>query len=151
MSDPNSAATWAVAGSAITFALTVILVACHLIPVASTLVVGTRIEGAVIFVLACFWAAIVAIVTNASNALGVSDDSSNQVKNGNLYYFSYVCAYERSTRRAAFDALSHACCFLFLVRFPSCAFDLQVGRILHEHCLADQLPQVELRVGRGRL
>jgi hypothetical protein len=96
MSDPNSAATWAVAGSAITFGLTVILVGCHLVPVASTLVVGTRIEGAVIFVLACFWAAIVAIVTNASNALGVSDDSSNQVKNGNLYYFSYVGAYERS-------------------------------------------------------
>lgn len=91
MEDPNSAATWAVAGSAITFALTVILVACHLLPIASTLVVGTRIEGGVIFVLACFWAAIVAIVTNAGNSLGVSDDNANnQVKNGNLYYFSYV-------------------------------------------------------------
>ena len=99
MSDPNSAATWAVAGSAITFALTVILVACHLIPVASTLVVGTRIEGAVIFVLACFWAAIVAIVTNASNSLGVSDDSNNQVKNGNLYYFSYVRILGKKRRR----------------------------------------------------
>ena len=91
MEEPNSAATWAVAGSAITFALTVILVACHLLPIASTLVVGTRVEGIVIFVLACFWAAIVAIVTNAGNSLGVSDDNANnQVKNGNLYYFSYV-------------------------------------------------------------
>lgn len=110
MEDPNSAATWAVAGSAITFALTLVLVACHLLPVASTLVVGTRIEGAVIFVLACFWAAIVAIVTNAGNSLGVSDDAgaNNQVKNGNLYYFSYVRA--AAKRR-------HICALLY--RYPS--------------------------------
>jgi hypothetical protein len=70
--------------------VTALIVGAHLFPVASTLVVGTKLEGIVIIVLTAFWAATVSIVTNASNGLGVSEDASNQVLNGNLYYFSWA-------------------------------------------------------------
>jgi hypothetical protein len=88
--NPSSEAKWAVACSAVTFAVTALIVGAHLFPVASTLVVGTKLEGIVIIVLTAFWAATVSIVTNASNGLGVSEDASNQVLNGNLYYFSWA-------------------------------------------------------------
>jgi hypothetical protein len=70
--------------------VTALIVGAHLFPIASTLVVGTKLEGIVIIVLTAFWAATVSIVTNASNGLGVSEDASNQVLNGNLYYFSWA-------------------------------------------------------------
>lgn len=65
------------------------MVAAHLVPLASTIVIGTRFEGIIIFMLACFWAATVSIVTNASNGLGVSNDSRNQVVNGKFSRASY--------------------------------------------------------------
>jgi hypothetical protein len=86
-----------VGSSAVTFALTALVVACHLSPITSSLFVGTRAEGILILILAAFWAATVSIVTNASNNLGVSDEGignadfqANQVLNGNLYYFSWA-------------------------------------------------------------
>lgn len=92
MDDPTPASRWAIACSAVTFSFTVIVVLAHVMPLLSTFVVGTRAEGLLIFVLACFWAAEVAIVTNAGNGLGVSSDrtAKNQVLNGNLYYFSWA-------------------------------------------------------------
>jgi uncharacterized membrane protein YjdF len=87
---PSSEAKWAVACSAVTFAVTALIVGAHLFPVASTLVVGTKLEGIVIVVLTAFWCATVIIVTNASYGLGVSEDASNQVLNGNLYYFTAI-------------------------------------------------------------
>jgi hypothetical protein len=61
-------------------------------PVASTIIVGSQAEGVIIIVLVAFWAATVSIVTNTSNALGVSEalGPTNQVLNGNLYYFSWA-------------------------------------------------------------
>jgi hypothetical protein len=89
----DAATNWTVAGSAITFAFTLIVVVCHLIPIASTVIVGTRVEASIIFVLICFWAAIVAVITDPVNNLGVDEDGTDQVINGNLYYFSYVVSY----------------------------------------------------------
>jgi hypothetical protein len=88
--DPSSEAKWAVACSAVTFAVTALVVGAHLSAIASTLIVGTKLEGCLVIILTAFWAATVSIVTNASNGLGVSEDASNQVLNGNLYYFSWA-------------------------------------------------------------
>jgi len=88
--DPGAASKWAVTCSIISFVLAALIVIAHLIPIASTMVVGTRLEGVLSLVLAAFWAATVAIVTNANNDLGVSDNATNQVQNGNLYYGSWA-------------------------------------------------------------
>ena len=62
-----------------------------MVPFCSTVVVATRAEGAIIFLLACFWTATVVIVTNPNNGLGASTaELNNQVSNGNLYYFSWA-------------------------------------------------------------
>lgn len=87
---PTSEAKWAVACSAVTFAVTALVVLAHLHAVASTLIVGTKLEGVIVIIMTAFWAATVSIVTNASNGLGVSEDTTNQVLNGNLYYFSWA-------------------------------------------------------------
>mmetsp|Transcript_26670 Transcript_26670/g.37586 ORF Transcript_26670/g.37586 Transcript_26670/m.37586 type:complete len:326 (+) Transcript_26670:202-1179(+) len=79
---------WAIACSAITFALTFVVVLMHVSSIASVFIVGTKLEGAVCIILAAFWAATVAIVSDSSNDLAV--DSAGQVKNGNLYYFSWA-------------------------------------------------------------
>ena len=59
---------------------------------ATSIFVGTRLEGILSLVLAAFWAATVAIVTNASNGLAVAEESvlNNTVLNGNLYYGSWA-------------------------------------------------------------
>jgi hypothetical protein len=85
---------WAIACSAITFAITLIVVGMQLHPVGSSLIVGTRIEGILILVLTAFWAATVSIVSDARNGLAVSSVDGS-VTNGNLYYFSwagFVCS-----------------------------------------------------------
>ena len=60
----------------------------HLAPVYSTLIIGSKIEGLIILILTAFWAATVSIVTNTNNDLGAVMSDTNQVSNGNLYYFS---------------------------------------------------------------
>ena len=65
----------------------------HLIPLASIFVVGTKIEGSLIFVLTLFWAATVSVISDARHGLAVNDQGV--VANGNLYYFTwagFVCA-----------------------------------------------------------
>ena len=79
---------WAVACSACTFAFTSIMVLLQLHPVTSLFVVGTRIEGILCIILLAFWAATVAIVSDASHGLAVNQDGA--VQNGNLYYFSWA-------------------------------------------------------------
>lgn len=79
---------WAVACSAITFAFTTIMVLLQLHPVSSMFVVGTKIEGIICIILLAFWAATVAIVSDASHGLAVNEDGA--VQNGNLYYFSWA-------------------------------------------------------------
>lgn len=79
---------WAVACSAITFAFTTVMVLMQLHPVTSLFVVGTKIEGIVCIILLAFWAATVAIVSDATHGLAVNEDGA--VQNGNLYYFSWA-------------------------------------------------------------
>ena len=90
MEDPNKAAQWAVISSAITFTVTALVVLLHLAPAYSSFFVGTKVEGLIVFVMAGFWTATVSIVTNTSNELGVVKSDTNQVYNGNLYYFSWA-------------------------------------------------------------
>ena len=90
LEDANSAAKWAVACSAITFSVTALVLLAHMIPVASTIVVGSKIEGLLTFLLMGFWTATVSIVTNTDNDLGAVQSDTNQVNNGNLYYFSWA-------------------------------------------------------------
>lgn len=79
---------WAIACSAITFSLTLLMVLGHLFSMGAVIVVGTKIEGALCIILTAFWAATVAIVSDSSNFLAV--DADGQVSNGNLYYFSWA-------------------------------------------------------------
>ncbi|KAI2501741.1 hypothetical protein MHU86_12747 [Fragilaria crotonensis] len=85
---------WAIACSAITFGVSVIVVALQLHPIGASLIVGTRVEGVIILILTAFWAATVSIVSDTRNGLAV-DNLTGSVTNGNLYYFSwagFVCS-----------------------------------------------------------
>ena len=86
----SSASRYAVACSAVTFALTLCVVLAHLSPVSSTLFVGTKVEGVVTIVLVAFWAAIVAVNTDADLDLAPPSADSNSVQSANLYYFSWA-------------------------------------------------------------
>ena len=68
---PESDIKWAVACSSITFGCSAVVVLAHLITFLGSIFVGTRIEGVLTFILAGFWAATVAIVTSASNGVGI--------------------------------------------------------------------------------
>lgn len=89
----KSAGNWTIACSAITFSVTLIVVLMHLNSVTSIIFVGTKIEGVICFILAIFWIATVAVVTDSRHGLAVDDNGA--VDNGNLYYFSwggFVCS-----------------------------------------------------------
>lgn len=79
---------WAVGCSVVSLLIAGVVTAMHLHALASSMIVGTKIEGVLAIVLAASWAACVAVVTNASNGLGIEND--NTVKNANLYYFSWA-------------------------------------------------------------
>eukprot|EP00529_Nitzschia_sp_RCC80_P027108 CAMPEP_0113452944 /NCGR_PEP_ID=MMETSP0014_2-20120614/7106_1 /TAXON_ID=2857 /ORGANISM="Nitzschia sp." /LENGTH=286 /DNA_ID=CAMNT_0000344329 /DNA_START=195 /DNA_END=1055 /DNA_ORIENTATION=- /assembly_acc=CAM_ASM_000159 len=83
-------ARWAVFCSAFSFAITGVVVLMHLHPLFSVWVVGTKLEGLMTIVLAAFWAATVAVVSNASTGLAVDASKDNTIVNGNLYYFSWA-------------------------------------------------------------
>lgn len=85
----TSANRYIVACAVVTFILTAIIVACHMSPVASTIFVGTKVEGIVTIVLVAFWTAIVAVNTSAGDSLGAIGSGSDAVQSGNLYYFSW--------------------------------------------------------------
>uniref|UniRef100_A0A7S3DV48 Uncharacterized protein n=1 Tax=Entomoneis paludosa TaxID=265537 RepID=A0A7S3DV48_9STRA len=90
MEDPNGASKWAVTCSAITFSVTALVALVHLAPVYSSLIIGSKIEGLIILIMTGFWAATVSIVSNTNNDLGAVKSDTNQVSNGNLYYFSWA-------------------------------------------------------------
>jgi glucan phosphoethanolaminetransferase (alkaline phosphatase superfamily) len=79
-----------VACASITFAVTTLATAAQLHPLGSSLFVGTMIEGIVAIVLIAFWTAIVAINTDAGDALVGSGTASGAALNANLYYFSWA-------------------------------------------------------------
>ena len=64
------------------------MVLAQLHPVSSLFVVGTKVEGILCIVLLAFWAATVAVVSDARKGLAVNEDG--EVTNGNLYYFSWA-------------------------------------------------------------
>jgi hypothetical protein len=90
----TSDAKWAVACSAITFALTSIMVLMQLHPVSAVLVTNNKLEGVICIILVAFWSGIVSIVSDAENNLAVRSSNNNEcnntVLNGNLYYFSWA-------------------------------------------------------------
>lgn len=92
--DPNyntqskSAEKWSVFCSASTFTLTLIAIVAHLHATASVLFVGQKAEGILSLILAIFWMATVAVVTDSRYGLAV--DEYGAVQNGNLYYFSWA-------------------------------------------------------------
>ena len=90
MEDVNTAAKWAVACSAFTFSVTAVVLMTHLVPVTATIMIGSKLEGLITFVLVGVWTATVSIVTNTENSLGAVQSNTNQVSNGNLYYFSWA-------------------------------------------------------------
>lgn len=79
---------YAVACCIILFLLSMMVVFLHTRPVLSSLILGTKIEGGIIFVLLAFWSALVAIVSDTRH--GLATDSSGSISNGNLYYFSWA-------------------------------------------------------------
>merc|ERR1711915_838289 len=84
----SSSHTWSVTCSAITFALSAIVVVMQLHPIGSSLFVGTKVEGGIIIILVVFWIATVTVISDARNNLAVGKDGA--VSNGNLYYFSWA-------------------------------------------------------------
>jgi hypothetical protein len=60
----------------------------HIVPVASTFIVGTVMEGLLSLILVGFWAATVAIVTKTSNELAFV--SASREMNANLFFFSWA-------------------------------------------------------------
>jgi len=88
----ESSKKWAVACSAITFGITLLVICMHLNPVTSLFIVGTKLEGILCVILVAFWAATVSTVTDDS---GIAMTSTGAVGNGNIYYFSwagFVCS-----------------------------------------------------------
>lgn len=84
---------WAVACSAITFALTFIVVLMHWSAFFAPHIVGTQVEGFLCVILFAFWVSVVTIVSDSRNGLAV--DQEGTVSNANLYYFSwagFVCS-----------------------------------------------------------
>jgi len=79
---------YAVACCVLLFLLSMIVVFLHTRPLLSIVIVGTKIEGGIIFVLLTFWSALVAIVSDTRH--GLATDSSGSISNGNLYYFSWA-------------------------------------------------------------
>lgn len=90
LADVNSAAKWAVSCSALTFSVAALVVLAHLIPISAQILVGSKGEGLLTLILVGFWTATVSIVTNTDNDLGAIQSDTNQVSNGNLYYFSWA-------------------------------------------------------------
>lgn len=84
----KSAEKWSVFCSAMTFALTLVVVIAHFNATASILFVGQKAEGVLCLILAAFWVATVAVVTDSRHGLAV--DEYGAVQNGNLYYFSWA-------------------------------------------------------------
>lgn len=79
---------YAVACCVLLFLLSMMVVFLHTRPLLSSVIVGTKIEGGIIFLLLTFWSALVAIVSDTRH--GLATDSSGSISNGNLYYFSWA-------------------------------------------------------------
>jgi len=84
----KSAQNWSLFCSITTFLVTLTIVSMHLHPIASILIVGTKIEGGITILLSIFWVATVSVVTDSRRGLAV--DEFGAVANGNLYYFSWA-------------------------------------------------------------
>lgn len=70
--------------------MTAVVVLVHLVPVTSAIFVGSLVEGLLALLMVGFWTATVSIVNNTDNDLGTIQSDTNQVSNGNLYYFSWA-------------------------------------------------------------
>eukprot|EP00525_Craspedostauros_australis_P011792 CAMPEP_0198121488 /NCGR_PEP_ID=MMETSP1442-20131203/32297_1 /TAXON_ID= /ORGANISM="Craspedostauros australis, Strain CCMP3328" /LENGTH=321 /DNA_ID=CAMNT_0043780305 /DNA_START=211 /DNA_END=1176 /DNA_ORIENTATION=+ len=87
----DSNARWTIACASISFAISLVVTALHLHSVYSSLIIDTRLEGALILMLATFWAATVSVVSDANGGLVTDDgDDNTTIVNANLYYFTWA-------------------------------------------------------------
>jgi len=79
---------YALACSVILFIFSTIVVILHTRPLISSLILGTTIEGIIVFILMALWSILVAIVSDTRH--GLATDANGSISNGNLYYFSWA-------------------------------------------------------------
>ncbi|KAI2501743.1 hypothetical protein MHU86_12749 [Fragilaria crotonensis] len=84
---------WAVICSILSFCVSLGVVAMHFSPVLAVILTGSRLEGAVCFIMVALWSSLVAVISGSHNGLAVDNEGS--VAFGNLYYSGwggFVCA-----------------------------------------------------------
>lgn len=84
---------FAVICSIISFCVSLCVVAMHFSPGFAAILVGSKWEGAVSFIMVALWSALVAVISDPNNGLAVDNEGS--VVFGNLYYCGwggFVCA-----------------------------------------------------------
>jgi len=79
---------WAVICPAVNLSLSGLVVLMYLIPPLRRIIEGSKIEGLLILIMVGWWAAGVAIITDAKR--GVAVDQNGSVSNGNVYYFGWA-------------------------------------------------------------
>ena len=75
--------------SAVSAVVGAVLSAVHMSPVASSIVIGTPIEGVLALLLDIFWGCTVGVVNKSDDDQMFTNGAS--VRNANLYYFSWAC------------------------------------------------------------
>lgn len=75
--------------SALSAVVGAIISAVHMSPVASSIAIGTPIEGVLVLLLDIFWGCTVGVVNKSDDDRMFSNAAS--VRNANLYYFSWAC------------------------------------------------------------
>ncbi|GAX13752.1 hypothetical protein FisN_30Lh038 [Fistulifera solaris] len=86
---PDSEVKWAVACSSLTAVVGAVISAVHMSPVASSIIIGTPIEGVLALLLDIFWGCTVGVVNKSDDDQMFANAAS--VRNANLYYFSWAC------------------------------------------------------------
>ena len=84
---------FAVICSILSFCVSLCVVSMHFSPVFAAILVGSRWEGAVSFIMVALWSTLVAVISDPNNGLAVDNEGS--VVFGNLYYCGwggFVCA-----------------------------------------------------------
>ncbi|GFH60424.1 hypothetical protein CTEN210_16900 [Chaetoceros tenuissimus] len=83
-----AAERWSLISASIKVVLNIVVVAMNIHSAGSYLIVGTRLEGVVTFLLTILWIVTVAIVTDSRH--GIAVDEFGAVDNGNLYYAAWA-------------------------------------------------------------
>lgn len=79
---------WAVFCSIISFCVSLGVVGMYFSPVLSVILVGSRLEGALYFIMVALWSSLVAVISGSDNGLAVDNEGS--VAFSNLYYCGWA-------------------------------------------------------------